>query len=155
MNLPPLTFPSIVALVLTLMACNGDDGCVEATPGAQIDEFLEANGLAGQETTTSTGLVYIIEEPGDSVRPTLSDEITINYRGYYPDGETFDETTGTPRTFPLANLIAAWQEGLPLIGQGGEIRLLAPPALAYGPNPPAGIRCGSILVFDIELIAVP
>jgi len=138
--------------LLAFAGCNGDDEPLPATQ-VQIDQYIADNSITG-EMTTSSGLVYIIDEPGEAEKPTVADEITINYKGYLTDDRVFDETTGTPRTFPLSRLIQAWQEGIPLIGKGGKIKLICPPELAYGNNPPAGsiIRAGSVLVFDIELL---
>lgn len=147
----------MIALALSI-ACAFLEACTEAadpvtaSPGEQIEAYLERGGLTDRETTTSTGLVYVIEEPGGAEHPTLADDITIHYKGYTQSGGTFDETDGTPRTFPLSNLIPAWQEGIPLIGRGGKITLYAPPALAYGENPPGGIPPGAVLVFDVELV---
>lgn len=137
---------------LTFASCvNNDDEPIVAA-SVQIEQYLMDNNITG-ETTTSTGLIYLIDEPGGAEKPALADTITINYSGYITDGTVFDETTGDPRTFPLRNLIAGWQEGIPLIGRGGKIKLICPPNLAYG-NSPRGdvIKAGSVLVFDIELV---
>ena len=143
-----------VLLACTLASCGEDDPVAPSeSPGVQIENYLSENGLSG-EITTSTGLVYIIDEPGQSEKPTISDDITINYKGYLTNGNVFDETNGSPRTFALRQLIAAWQEGIPFIGKGGKIKLIAPPSIAYGNRPPAGsgISTNSVLVFDIELL---
>ena len=137
---------------LLLSACGGSDEPL-ASPGEQIQLYINANNIT-DEQTTSTGLVYLIEEPGSPERPSLDDEITIFYEGYLTDGTGFDRTDGSPRTFPLRALIQGWQEGIPLIGKGGKIKLLVPPELGYGNNPPRGtpIQPESVLVFDIELV---
>ena len=143
----------LLSIGFLLISCNKEEDAPDGPPSVQIEEYLEANGIVG-ETTTSSGLVYIIEEPGGTEKPTQNSSITINYKGYLTNGVVFDETTGTPRTFPLRNLILAWQEAIPLIGRGGKIKILAPPSIAYGNNPPRGsvITANSVLVFDIELI---
>ena len=144
----------LLASALFLGACSGDDDAATGVPiDEQIDTFIADNNLTDVQRTSS-GLVYVILEPGGPERPTVADDITINYRAYLTDGRTFDETSGTPRTFPLGNLIRAWQEAIPLIGRGGEILILAPPSIAYGQNPPrgTGITSNSVLVFDIELV---
>ena len=140
-----------------LMSCGSSSEATGAdtagAPGEQIESYLAANNL-GEGETTSSGLVYIIEEPGGEETPAISDEITINYKGYLVDGTVFDQTSGRPRTFPLSALIPAWQEAIPKIGRDGKIKILAPPSTAYGNNPPpgSGITPQSVLVFDIELI---
>ena len=126
---------------------------IEGAPDAQIGAFAAANGLDEVQTTAS-GLAYVIREPGGEAHPSVADEITIHYHGYLPSGKTFDRTKGTPRTFPLSQLIPAWQEAIPMIGRGGVITILAPPSTAYGARPPAGsgITDESVLVFDIALV---
>jgi len=138
--------------IFAYTGCDNDDEEPIVAPAVQIAQYMTDNSIT-DTSMTSSGLVYIIDEPGDSVKPTLSDEITINYQGYLIDGTVFDETTGTPRTFPLNGLIRSWQEGIRLIGRGGKIKLISPPNLAYG-NSPRGdiIKAGDVLVFDIELI---
>lgn len=134
-------------------ACVGNDDDLMIVPAAeQIEQYLTDNNITN-ELTTSSGLVYVIEEAGSSAKPTLSDEITIHYQGYLIDGTVFDETPGTPWTFPLSDLILSWKEGIQLIGNGGKIKLISPPSLAYGNSPPGDIiKAGDVLVFDIELV---
>ncbi len=145
------------ALGLAACASSPDASAVDinasATPGEQIEAYLDANGIE-DEQTTSTGLVYIIEEPGGDAKPTVNDNITIHYKGYLVNGQVFDQTTDSPRTFGLNQLVQAWQEAIPLVGRGGKVKILAPPSTAYGNRPPpgTGITPTSVLVFDIELI---
>jgi FKBP-type peptidyl-prolyl cis-trans isomerase FkpA len=141
---------------LIFSSCTNDDddtGFMAIPAAEQIEQYLTDNNITG-ELTTSSGLVYVIEEQGEAESPTLNDDITIHYEGYRINGDVFDQTTGSPRTFPLSRLILSWQEGIQLIGRGGKIKLISPPNLAYGNNPPAGsiIRAGDVLVFDIELV---
>jgi len=142
---------------LLVSACKVDRpkpvGGPPPSPGQQIEDYLQANSLSGEQTT-STGLVYIIEAPGGEEKPEVKDQITIHYKGYLTDGTVFDQTQGSPRTFGLYQLIKAWQEAIPMIGRGGKVKILAPPSTAYGNNPPRGtpITSNSVLVFDIELV---
>jgi peptidylprolyl isomerase len=58
---------------------------------------------------------------------------------------------GAPATFPLANVIAGWTEGVQLMVEGEKRRFWIPQELAYQgkPGAPAGM-----LVFDVELLKV-
>ena len=140
-------------LTLGLLACSGDD-CVTGDPS--IEDYLNDNNLNADELD-DTGLRYIILEAGDTTRrPELTDTVVVNYVGYTTDGpdEVFDQTMGMPITFPLNRLIASWQLGIPLIGEGGRIQLFSPSRLAYG-NAPAGSLCpNSDLIFEVELVEV-
>ena len=85
--------------------------------------------------------------------------VTAHYTGAVAaDGTIFQSSkdTGQPATFPLANVIAGWQEGVPGMKVGGIRRLVIPAAQAYGATPPngSGIPANAPLVFDIELISI-
>lgn len=102
---------------------------------------------------TSAGVSYKILTPGKGDKqPSKSSQITIHYTGWTTDGKIFDSsvTRGKPATFPLSNLIAGWQDAVPLMTAGAKWRLWIPESLAYQgkPGSPAGM-----LVFDIELIS--
>ena len=119
----------------------------------QISAFAAANGLEGVQFNNA-GVSYLIVDPGTGQHPTVNDAVTIHYKGYLVDGKVFDQTTGEPRTFNLNQLIKAWQVAIPQIGRGGHIKIFAPPAAAYGQNPPpgSGITPESVLVFDVALV---
>ena len=144
-------------MLYVMIGCKSQSGehaaSTSGTAGEQIQQFLDANGIENEQTT-STGLVYIIEEPGGEEKPSINGNISIYYKGYLVDGTVFDQTRGNAANFGLYQLIPAWQEAIPLIGRGGKIKILAPPAIAYGNNPPrgSGITPSSVLVFDIELL---
>jgi peptidylprolyl isomerase len=58
---------------------------------------------------------------------------------------------GESISFPLAGLIAGWQEGIPGMKVGGRRQLVIPPRLAYGES--GGHRLsGKTLIFVIDLI---
>ena len=117
----------------------------------KIKDYLAANNLTATETTS--GLHYIITQEGTGGNPTLSSNVTVKYKGYLLDGMVFDQTSGSATaTFPLANLIEAWQEGIPLLKKGGKGTFFSPSALAYGPNGVSGIPGNSVLIFEIELV---
>ena len=99
-------------------------------------------------------MYYVISTPGAAVHPTLNSTVKAYYSGYLADGTVFDHTTaGSPKTFPLANVIDGWQEGLQLIGAGGKIKLLIPSALGYGGITKPGIPMNSVIIFDVELVS--
>ena len=140
---------------LLFVSCGNDDDnddLMIVAPEVQIAQFMADNNIT-DTMMTSSGLVYVIDEAGNAEKPNLNDNITINYQGYLIDGTVFDETPGTPRSFPLGNLILSWQEGIQLIGRRGKIKLISPPNLAYG-NRGSGalIKPGDVIVFDIELL---
>lgn len=93
---------------------------------------------------------------GDGAEAKAGDKVTVHYVGVdFETGEQFDASwdRGTPIDFPLAGLIAGWQDGIPGMRVGGRRQLVIPPALAYGES--GGHRlAGRTLVFVIDLLGV-
>ncbi len=116
----------------------------------KIQDYLTDNNLTAQ--SLPSGLHYIIDVPGSSEHPTLADQVTVHYKGYFLDGDVFDQTSGTPITFSLGGVIEGWQQGITLFGKGGKGVLLLPSYLAYGTNPPSGIPKNAVMIFDVELV---
>lgn len=102
---------------------------------------------------TASGLASQILKAGTGEHPTDEDRVEVNYTGWTTDGEMFDSSyvSGQTAVFPLANIIAGWQEGLKLMKVGETRRLWIPEDLAYkgADGAPKGM-----LVFDIELIQI-
>ena len=93
---------------------------------------------------------------GEGATAEPGGRVTVHYVGVdFETGEQFDASwdRGEAITFPLAGLIAGWQEGIPGMRVGGRRQLVIPPALAYGES--GGHRlAGRTLVFVIDLLAV-
>jgi FKBP-type peptidyl-prolyl cis-trans isomerase FkpA len=99
-------------------------------------------------------LYYQIVDEGTGATPNINSTVGITYTGKLTNNAVFDQQTQTME-WPLNNLIAGWQIGLPLIKEGGEIILLVPSSLAYGCYSPASsIPSNSILVFNVNLVSV-
>jgi len=136
----------LFAILLISTSCGGDD---DEVAGLTIDEYIAQNNLTTQ--VTASGLHYIIKEQGTAPNPTINSEITINYNGYFLNGNSFDANNNI--SFPLGNLIVGWQEGIQLIGTGGSIMLIIPSDLAYGPRGQGSIPPNTPIAFDIDLIS--
>jgi FKBP-type peptidyl-prolyl cis-trans isomerase FklB len=106
--------------------------------------YLAANAKGEGVVTTTSGLQY---------KPTVSDTVTVHYRGTLVDGTEFDSSykRGEPATFPVSGVIAGWTEALQLMQEGAKYQLVIPPALAYGDRGPLA---GQVLIFDVELLSV-
>lgn len=107
-------------------------------------------------TATPSGMYYQIRKPGNTKHPTASSEISVHYRGTLIDGTEFSSShkQGERFTALLNVTIASWREGIPLIGEGGEIKLFVPPTLGYGSKKRPGIPANSWLIYEVELFSV-
>ena len=112
--------------------------------------------MEGEPTVTASGLQIIDVEAGDGDEAVAGGTVTVHYSGWLEeDGTLFDSSVGgDPITFGLADLIPAWQEGIPGMKVGGTRRLIVPPELGYGAAGRGAIPPNATLVFDIELLAV-
>ncbi len=136
--------------------CNLNDVAITA-PQSEVDSvqaFLDTNNITA--TKHASGFFYTITEPGTGAAvANLCSNITIKYKGKLTNGSVFDQTTDpNTATFQLGRLILGWQKGIPLIKEGGKITLYIPPSLGYGNSASGPIPANSILIFDIELVAV-
>jgi FKBP-type peptidyl-prolyl cis-trans isomerase FkpA len=150
-----------VAAALCFFSCNKTDDnttrcapVIAAAPSAEVSTlqaYLSANAISA--VADSRGFFYIIHRDGDANRhPTVCSKIRISYTGRLTNGQQFDASAS--HDFVLGNLILGWQEGLPLIGEGGSITLYLPPSLGYGSQASGSIPANSILVFTIELLTI-
>lgn len=106
---------------------------------------------------TDSGLKYRVLRHSDGEKATADSTVTVNYRGWLNSGKVFDSSyeRGEPTTFPLANVIDGWTEGLQLVGVGGMIELALPSRLGYGKQgSPGSIPPHSSLHFIVELVDV-
>ena len=123
--------------------------------------------------TTGSGLMYVVEKPGDGPKPELGAKVEIDYAGYLIDGTMFDTSIEElakengvynqqrqyqpyPVSYgPQAQVINGWKEGMKLFNIGGKGRLIIPPHLGYGAAGAGGvIPPNAWLIFDIELVRI-
>ncbi|MEZ5047530.1 MAG: FKBP-type peptidyl-prolyl cis-trans isomerase [Chitinophagaceae bacterium] len=144
----------LLLLPAILFSCKKKNNCGEVTDTAPASEvatlkdYINTFGITATED--SRGFFYSIINAGGSDKPTICNEVKVNYVGRLTNGSVFDQGSGT--SFFLSNLIKGWQEGIPLIGAGGKIILYIPPSLAYGGSVAGSIPANSNLIFEIELL---
>ena len=104
-----------------------------------------------------TELVTIDIEEGTGTEAVASSTVDVHYLGVdFESGEEFDSSWGRGQSvkFPLRQLIAGWQEGIPGMKVGGRRQLICPPHLAYGPAGGGHHLSGRTLTFVIDLMGV-
>ncbi|QGZ32520.1 FKBP-type peptidyl-prolyl cis-trans isomerase [Stutzerimonas stutzeri] len=118
--------------------------------------FLAENAKREGVTTLASGLQYEVLTSGEGTKPSAQDQVRTHYHGTLIDGTVFDSSyqRGQPAEFPVGGVIAGWTEALQLMGVGSKWRLYVPSELAYGAQGVGSIPPHSVLVFDVELLAV-
>ena len=147
----------VIFIVIFISSCQSDDGgniTIDYTEQneTEILNYINDNNLETQKS--NSGLYYIIQEQGEGSHPTTSSNVTVKYKGYYSNGNVFDESDGAGVTFNLQRVISGWTEGITYFKEGGKGLLLVPSRLAYGSYDNRGIPGGSVLIFEIELLKV-
>ncbi|GAB3861772.1 hypothetical protein GCM10028822_41630 [Hymenobacter terrigena] len=115
---------------------------------------------------TPGGVRFVFRERGAGPLPKPGQRVAVRYTGFLPDGHVFDATaaSGEPVRFRVGRkeVIAGWDELLPLLPVGSRVRASIPAALAYGA---AGVRDpdddsryvippNTELVFEMQVISV-
>src|SRR4051812_17150223 len=105
------------------------DPCGRKAPASEITAVQ--NYLSSKSVTNAvqhcSGLFYVIENAGTGQNPTVCSNIGVTYEGKLTDGTVFDATTNEV-VFNLGQVIAGWQNAIPLIKAGGRIHIYIPPS---------------------------
>ena len=121
------------------------------------EAFLQQNKEKSGITVLPSGLQYKVIQEGNGVMPTLTDVVTVQYKGKFIDGKVFENSYDNekPPTLPVARTIPGWAEALQLMKVGDKWEIFVPSYLAYGE---AGfspvIPPNTTLVFEMELLGV-
>jgi peptidylprolyl isomerase len=139
----------------------GGTECEDRTPPApeKDSDTAEKPDVKIPDGAPPCELVIQDIKDGTGTEAEAGSTVTAHYVGVsWSSGEEFDSSwsRGEPTAFPLANVIQGWQQGIPGMKEGGRRRLIIPPELAYGAQPPpgSGIAPNETLVFVIDLVSV-
>src|SRR3954471_3770826 len=133
-------------LLIMMLAAAGCGSANSTGPTTSVGVFTTTDLTVGTGATAATGSL-----------------VSTTYAGWLYDtgkpngkGTQFDPGPG-PLTFTIGagTLIRGFEQGVIGMKVGGTRRVIIPPELAYGSNPPAGsaIPSNATLVFDIGLIS--
>jgi len=129
---------------------------------AMKENEVIAKYIADKQITpskSSSGLMYIITEPGSGEQAQAGKTVKVHYTGRLLDGTKFDSSLdrNDPIEFKLGQgmVIKGWDEGIALLKVGGKALLIIPSNLAYGSRGAGGvIPPFSPLTFEVELVSV-
>jgi len=147
------TYPLLILTALLFTGCldtaSNPNNCQEVDESA----FLEQNAAREGVIVASTGLQYEVIEEGDGDLPSPGQIVFADYVGTTINGVEFVNSNGTDYFSLDQTIIPGITDGLTRMSEGSTYRLVIPPELGYGDNPPQGssVNCGSVLVFDITL----
>ena len=120
-------------------------------------EYLLNNKSQAGVVETKSGLQYqVLSEGTGTQHPAARDTVKVHYHGTLIDGRVFDSSVdrGQPISFALNQVIKGWTEGVQLMVVGEKTRFFIPANLAYGNRSMGVISSGSVLIFDVELLAI-
>ena len=119
-------------------------------------EFLEENSKKEGVITLASGLQYKVIKEGSGKSPVDTSKVTVHYTGSMINGDVFDSSVerGEPIQFPVNGVIPGWTEALKLMKAGDNWILYIPSDLAYGERGNQAIPPNSVLIFDVQLIAI-
>ena len=146
-----LIFRNLTITFLFLVGIFSQISCSKSSTSEkeQMTSYASKNNIT--YVSDPSGVLYQIITAGNSTKPRLTSTITVTYTGKLMNDKTFDSGT---ITYPLNNLIPGWQIALPLIGEGGQIKILIPSSLGYGSSGSGSIPGNSPLYFDVSLLKV-
>ncbi len=123
---------------------------------AEGEKILAENKAKDGVKVTQSGLQYRVITEGKGKKPTATDTVKVNYKGFLPDGSVFDDSSkaGEPIEFPLNVVITGWTEGLQLMPVGSKYEFVIPAKLAYGEMAPPAIGPNRVLRFEVELVDI-
>ena len=118
--------------------------------------FLHINARKPNVKVLESGLQFEILKSGEGRSPDIGSSVVTHYHGTFVDGVVFDSSVerGQPAKFPVSGVISGWTQALQMMKEGDKWRLVLPPHLAYGERGRPGIPPHSVLVFELELLAV-
>lgn len=145
---------AVVIIIMTgLYSCKKNKSKTQKEEDEKIiKKYIADHNLTA--TATGTGLYYVINSQGAGAQPNINSTVTVAYRGYLTNGNSFDQSSASGATFALKQVIKGWQEGIPYYKKGGKGILLIPSELGYGSKTQNKIPANSVLIFDVELLNV-
>ncbi|MDZ4757443.1 MAG: FKBP-type peptidyl-prolyl cis-trans isomerase [Bacteroidota bacterium] len=158
----------ILALATTILfACKNSRTAESAREGGErqnfktqneVDEEIIKKHVAEKKLNgkfISGGIYAIIADSGKGERnPTAKDNVTVKYKGYFLNGNIFDQSKEGDFTFMFNSVIQGWGLSVAQLKKGGSGTFIIPSSLAYGPNPNGQIPANAVLAFDITLVDI-
>lgn len=147
----------VLGLIVSFFVRNNANREAAKVNAVKAAEFLQSNKQVEGVIETASGLQLLVLTAGEGdSHPTAKSKVKVHYHGTLLDGTVFDSSVERkePISFGLNQVIKGWTEGLQLMVVGEKTRLFIPADLGYGNNAAGKIPPGSLLIFDVELLAI-
>lgn len=113
--------------------------------------------ISAPEGTAPTTLITKDIFVGTGTPAVATSTMTVHYTLMaWSTGKVVESswTSGSPATFPLAQVIQGWQQGIPGMQKGGRRLLVVPPSLGYGEVGGGPIGPNETLIFVVDAIGI-
>ncbi len=109
-------------------------------------------------TSTPEGVKYTINERGKGPEIEKGMYVNVHYRGYFEDGEVFDDSYERDKPFKFlvgeGMVIKGWDIAFTKLRKGDKATLWVPYQLAYGKTGRGPIPPETNIMFDVNIIDV-
>jgi len=160
---PPVLGALVVALALTA-ACSSSSKKVTAGPNpggppavANAADLKAAPVVSAGSGAPPSTLVTRDLVVGTGPVATATATVNVQYVGAnYADGKVFDSSwqRGQPTSFPLAQVVPGFAQGITGMHVGGRREIVIPPALGYGASGNGPVGPNETLVFVVDLLGL-
>lgn len=147
----------IIALAIFWFKRSAENKAIAEENIKIAQQFLAKNKQEDGIVETASGLQYQILRRGEGTEhPSATSKVTVHYHGTLIDGTVFDSSLVRQQSlsFGLNQVIKGWTEGLQLMRVGDKFKFFIPAHLGYGNNATGKITPGSLLIFEVELLAI-
>jgi FKBP-type peptidyl-prolyl cis-trans isomerase len=169
---PPVIGALAVALTLTAVACSSSNKSTPPTTAAASSAAAAAGGPPAVANATDLKTAPVISAGTGSPPSALvtrdlvvgtgtvaaqTSTVNVEYVGAnFADGKVFDSSwsRGQPTSFPLAQVVPGFAQGITGMKVGGRREIVIPPALGYGPSGNGPVGPNETLVFVVDLVSV-
>lgn len=95
-------------------------------------------------------------QQGSGSEALAGKKVAVYYKGWLTNGQLFDQSVNSTFVFKLGErqVVPGWEQTIPGMKIGGIRRIIVPPSVGYGAQAMGAIPANSVLVFDVQLVAV-
>lgn len=157
--------PIALLVILSLSGCKDNPDIMLEREKRLLEQYLEQNNITAEPL--SNGIYFLESVAGTGEVATTGDYVIVEYTASLIDGKVFDTTSeevaaakgilsptvlyGNSKFKLFNTTVKGIEEGLTLMKEGGEARMIIPSQLGYGSTSSSSVPAYSTLIFDIKL----